>query len=110
MIARLFRSKLYIAALLISLILTIGILGYRFLADFTWAEALYMTIITITTVGFQEVRPLTMEERLFTVFLIVASVFIVAFAISVVTEYILSRNSLQLLKKKKVKQQIDQLD
>lgn len=110
MLSRLFRSKVYLAVFLITLVLSIGILGYRFLAGFTWAEALYMTIITITTVGFQEVRPLTMEERLFTVFLIVASVFIVAFAISVVTEYILSRNSLQLLKKKKVKQSIDKLE
>lgn len=106
---RFFRSKIYLAIFLMVMILTIGIVGYRFLANFTWAEALYMTIITITTVGFQEVRPLTIEERLFTVFLIIASVFIVAFAISVVTEYIFSRNSLQLLKKKKVKQQIDQL-
>ena len=69
-----------------------------------------MTIITVTTVGFQEVRPLDTQTRLFTVVLIVCSVFIFAFAISVITEYILSRNSLQILKKKKVKQQIDRLE
>lgn len=107
---RLFRSKFYIALFLMTSILFIGVLGYRFIEDFTWVEALYMTIITVTTVGFKEVRPLSSEGQLFTVILIIASVFIFAFAISVITEYILSRNSLQLLKLKKVKQQIDQLE
>ena len=91
-------------------VLIMGVLGYRWFADYSWAEALYMTIITVTTVGFQEVRPLDTQTRLFTVVLIVCSVFIFAFAISVITEYILSRNSLQILKKKKVKQQIDRLE
>jgi voltage-gated potassium channel len=68
-----------------------------------------MTVITVTTVGFAEVAPLNIEGKIFTVFLIIASVFIFAFAISVITEYILSRNSLQLLKKKRVKEKINQL-
>jgi voltage-gated potassium channel len=91
------------------LVLLFGMIGYRFLSDYTWVEALYMTIITVTTVGFSEVRPLDAEAKIFTVFLIVTSVFIFAFAISVVTEYILGKSSLELLKKKKVKKQIDSL-
>lgn len=107
---RLIRSKIYFALFLVSLILITGVLGYRFIAEFSWTEALYMTVITVSTVGFREVRPLSTEEQLFTVVLITASIFIFAFAISVVTEYILSRNSLQTLKRKKVKQQIDRMD
>lgn len=107
---RLFRSKFYLALFLMSTVLFMGVLGYRWLADYSWSEALYMTIITVTTVGFQEVRPLDTPTRLFTVILIICSVFIFAFAISVITEYILSRNSLQILKNKKVKQQIDRLE
>lgn len=106
---KLFRSKIYLALTLVALVLMFGLLGYRFVAGFNWSEALYMTIITVTTVGFQEVRPLDTEARFFTVILIISSVFIFAFAISVVTEYILSKNSLQQLKKKKVKQRIDAL-
>ena len=49
------------------------------------------------------------EGKIFTVLLILTSVFTVGFAISVVTEYILSRNSLQILKKKRVKKTIDSL-
>ena len=95
---------------MVSLVLLFGVLGYRYIAEFSWVEALYMTVITVSTVGFKEVRPLSTEEQLFTVVLITASIFIFAFAISVVTEYILSRNSLQILKKKKVKQKIAGLE
>lgn len=90
-------------------ILIIGVLGYRFIAEFSWLEAFYMTVITVSTVGFSEVRPLEPEAKIFTVCLIISSVFIFAFAISVITEYILSRNSLQLLKKRKVKNMIDNM-
>jgi len=90
-------------------ILVIGVLGYRYLSNYDWVDAFYMTIITVTTVGFSEVRPLDAGSKIFTVFLIIASVFIFAYAISVITEYVLGRNSLQLLKKKKVKNQINSL-
>ncbi len=106
---RLFRSKIYIALTLMTTVLFAGVLGYRFISDYTWLDALYMTIITVTTVGFMEVRPLDAESKIFTVILITSSVFIFAYAISVITEYILSKNSLQLLKKKKVKNKISSL-
>lgn len=90
-------------------VLLFGILGYRYVSDYSWIDAFYMTIITITTVGFSEVRPMDIEGKIFTVILIVSSVFIFAFGLSVITEYILSRNSLQILKKKKVRNTIKSL-
>lgn len=68
-----------------------------------------MTIITVTTVGFNEVGPLETKGKIFTIFLIISSVFIFAYAISVITEYLFSRNQLQLLKTKKVKKMINSL-
>jgi len=106
---KLFRSKIYLALVLIILVLLFGVLGYRYLSEYSWIDALYMTIITITTVGFSEVSPMGPEGKMFTVVLIISSVFILGFAISVITEYILSRNSLQILKKRRVKKAIDSL-
>lgn len=106
---KLFRSKLYLAFFLMISVLLFGVFGYRIISNYDWVDAIYMTIITVTTVGFSEVRPLDTPSKIFTVFLIISSVFIFAFAISVITEYILSRNSLQLLKKKKVKSKISSL-
>ncbi len=57
-----------------------------------------------------EVRPLGAEAKIFTVILIACSVFILGYALSVISEYILSKNTLQLLKKKKVKTKIEQLE
>ena len=106
---RLLRSKISLALLLILLVGLFGVLGYRYFFGFTWLDASYMTIITVTTVGFSEVGPMDQNAKIFTVILIVTSVFIFAYALSVITEYILGRNSLQLLKKKKVKKKINSL-
>ncbi|SHK81394.1 voltage-gated potassium channel [Maribacter aquivivus] len=98
------------ALALMLMVLTFGVLGYRIVADYSWVDAFYMTIITVTTVGFSEVRPMGPEGKIFTIILIVTSVFIVGFAISIVTEYLLSRNSVELLKKKKMKNAIANLN
>ncbi len=106
---KLSRSKIYLALSLMLGVIIFGVMGYRFIADYSWIDAIYMTIITMATVGFKEVQPLDDTAKIFTVILISASVFILGFAISVITEYVLGRNSLQLLKKKKVKNKIKSL-
>jgi voltage-gated potassium channel len=68
-----------------------------------------MTVITITTVGFGEVHPLDDTAKIFTVFLILASVIILGYALSVITEYILSKNNLEELTQKKMQKKIDSL-
>ncbi len=107
---KLFRSKIYLSLALMLMVMAFGVFGYRFISDYSWIDAFYMTIITVTTVGFSEVRPMGPEGKIFTVILIVTSVFIFGFAISVITEYVLGRNSLQLLKKKKMKNSIESLN
>jgi hypothetical protein len=44
-------SRLRIAILLVVLVIVTGVLGYRFLADYPWFDALYMTLITLTAGG-----------------------------------------------------------
>lgn len=104
-----FRSKMYVALIFVVVTLLIGVFGYRMIAGYAWIDSIYMTVITITTVGYGEVHPLTPEAKLFTVILILCSVVIVGYAISVITEYIISRNTYDTLKLKKVQKQINQL-
>ncbi|WP_299679629.1 potassium channel protein [uncultured Dokdonia sp.] len=104
-----FRSKIYVAITLVLVTLLIGVLGYKAIADYGWVDALYMTVITVTTVGFGEVNPLTPEAKVFTVVLILCSVVIVGYAISVITEYIISRNAYDTIKHRKVQKKIDKL-
>jgi voltage-gated potassium channel len=85
----------------------IGVLGYKFISGYQWIDAIYMTVITITTVGFAEVNPLDTPSKIFTVFLILASVVIVGYAISIITEYILSRNNFEDIKQRKMQKRIN---
>lgn len=105
-----FKSKIYVAIILLVVTLAIGVLGYRWIAEYSWIDALYMTVITITTVGYGEVMPLTAEAKIFTIILILLSVLIVGFAITIISEYILSRSSYKDLIHRKVQQEIDNME
>ena len=104
-----FQSKLYKAVGLLFFVVVIGVVGFMSLSDITFIDALYMTVITMTTVGFGEVHPLSQEERLFTIFLILTSVVMMAYVVSVVTEYIVSGELFEKLKFKKVQNKIEKL-
>ncbi|OEJ98966.1 potassium transporter TrkA [Flavivirga aquatica] len=102
-----FRTKIYTALFLLVVILLIGVSGYKIISDYSWVDALYMTVITMTTVGFGEVVPLDNQSKIFTIFLILASVVIVGYALSIITEYILSKNDVEELIHKKMQKKID---
>ncbi|KJD33460.1 potassium transporter TrkA [Tamlana nanhaiensis] len=102
-----FRTKIYTAVLLLIVILLIGVAGYRVISGYSWVDAVYMTVITMTTVGFGEVVPLDKDAKIFTIFLILASVIIVGYALSIITEYILSKNDIEELKHRKMQKKID---
>ncbi|WP_298901507.1 TrkA family potassium uptake protein [uncultured Psychroserpens sp.] len=106
---KLFRVKIYTAVFLLLILLFIGVIGFKIMSNYSWVDALYMTVITITTVGFQEVHPLDDTGKIFTIFLILASVVILGYAITVITEYILSKNNFEELKQKKMQKKIDSL-
>ena len=106
---RLYRSKIYTAVLMLVLLLCIGVIGYRYISGYEWLDALYMTVITVTTVGFAEVNPLDSQSKIFTIFLILASVVIVGYAISIITEFILNRNNIEDLKQRKMQKRIDNM-
>ena len=103
------KSKLYRATSLLFLLLLTGVTGFYTLTGMSLVDALYMTVITITTVGFGEVVPLSQEARLFTVFLILISMVVLGYAITVLTEYIIEGEFFKNLKYKSVQKKIKQL-
>lgn len=54
--------------------------------DFSFVDAVYMTIITVSTVGFGEVHTLSDGGKLFTSALILASIVVLGYAISILTQ------------------------
>jgi voltage-gated potassium channel len=88
----------------------LGVFGFKFLSGYPWIDAIYMTIITMSTVGFKEVHPLSPSEKIFTSLLILSAIFIVGYAIKVISEYVLSQNNIGNYKRKKVKERINALE
>jgi len=103
------KSRIYKALLLLFTLVVTGTLGYILISDFSFINALYMTVITISTVGFKEAQPLDLYSKIFTIFLIFTSVGIYGYVISVITEYISNNNLIQDLKFKKVQKKINKL-
>lgn len=83
---RLGRITLGLLLLLISVI--IGMLGFMGIENYSAVEAFYMAIITLSTVGFTEVKPLSDGGRIFTGLYIIFNLGIFAYAISIITTYI----------------------
>ena len=109
MIKTVFKSRLYKAILFSILILLIGVGGYLMLFNYSFIDALYMTIITITTIGFGEVHPFGTGEKIFTIGLILSSLFIFGYAVSSFSEYLISGQFFHQLKIKKVQKKIEKL-
>lgn len=104
-----YNIKLYKALFMLLVIIAIGVIGFVVISDLNFIDALYMTIITMSTVGFGEVIPLGPEARLFTVFLILMSVAIFGYTVSVFTELLISGEFVHQLKMKKVQKNINEL-
>ena len=92
------------------LIILIGTIGFVFIADYGWINALYMTVITISTVGFKEVQPLDADAKIFTILLIITSITIFGYIISVITDYIANNKFIEELKFKQVQKKIQSLE
>ena len=75
----------------------------------SFIDALYMTVITMSTVGFGTLHKLNQDEKLFTIFLILISITSYAYSVKALTEYFASGQFFQILKHKKVQQEIQNL-
>lgn len=104
------QGKLRWSMILLVVVLFVGVIGYQYFMDLSWIDALYMTVITITTVGYKEVGVPTTTAKLFTVLFILISVVVVGYALSAITEYLLSNNSLADLRLKRKGKQFKSME
>ncbi len=102
-------KNLSLAALMVVLLISVGTIGYMYLEQLEFIDALYMTVITITTVGFREVAPPTDMGKIFTIFLIFFSVGIIGYTITNVSRLFLDGHFQQRLKDYNIKKRIVKL-
>ena len=93
----------------IAVTLTIGTLGFTFIAGYPVFDAFYMTLTTMTTVGYGEIHPLSEAGRIFNSFLIVFGVTTIFIAIGAMTQTIIEQEFGDALGRRRNKRMIDKL-
>lgn len=71
---------------LIFLVIFIGTIGFHLIEGWSLLDCLYMTVITIFTVGFREVKELSPQGQVFTIFIILGGVGTAIFAFTKMAE------------------------
>lgn len=82
-------SRIQLSIMLLLGVLVFGSAGFIVIDDYSFVEAVYMTVITMSTVGFGEIRPLSEPRMIFTAFLVLGSIGTFTFAVSAGTIYFL---------------------
>lgn len=104
------KGKTAIVLFLLLLFLGIGTTGYMFIEQYSFVDAMYMTVITLSTVGFGEVNQLSENGRIFTILLILSGVGVLAYAASIFAEELISGKLMNRYKKRNVEKKIKKLE
>jgi voltage-gated potassium channel len=98
-----------IGLILLATVISVGVIGYMILENFSFVEALYMTIITIATVGFEEVHQLDNAGMVFTSFLIIFSFGLFVYVVTSFTRLLVEGVFRNYYKDNKVKKRVQRL-
>lgn len=101
------RREILFAALFLILLLLTGMFGYRLIEGWSLMDGLYMTFITLSTIGFGEVRTLTTGGRIFTIFIGISGIGIVAFVAARSAQLLLTS---ERLRQRQIARQIARMD
>jgi voltage-gated potassium channel len=104
----LFRGLFSALLLLVGLMLA-GSAGYMLIEKYNFLEAFYMTVITIASVGFSEVKPLSNDGRVFTIFLILINLGLFTYFITWLSRYFFDPEFIKKYKKINMENKIEHL-
>ncbi len=102
--------RIVVLVILSMLLTAFGTAGFMIVQNYTFIEALYMTVITLSTVGFTEVHPPDTAGRIFTIILILMGVSFVAFSLAYFSQILLDGNLLEAYRRRKLKKKLDKLE
>jgi voltage-gated potassium channel len=104
-----FKRRFAWATVYFAGILLLGIVGYRFVEEWTWFDAFYMAVTTITAVGFQEVHPLSPAGRSLTTILIILGITGLGIWWGLITALILELDLAGLLRRRRMLHELSQM-
>ena len=83
------RFRIIIASVLLVVVFVMGTIGYHYIEEMSFFQGFYMTFITITTIGFGELEELSTQGRMFTIFIALFGIGIIAYIASQTTQMLL---------------------
>jgi voltage-gated potassium channel len=95
---------------LILMLISISTIVYMMTLQTNFLDALYMTIITMSTVGFKEVAEMTDAAKIFTVILIIISVFMVGYLLSTIVSFFSGGSFYETWREKKMLKKIEEMN
>ena len=94
---------------LIILMMLIGTIGFHVIEGWSFLDCLYMTVITIFTVGFKEVRVLSSQGQMFTIFVILGGAGTAIFAFTRIAEIAFEGGINKFWRRKKMEKKLKNL-
>lgn len=104
------KKKLKFIFIAFVLLISFGILGYMYLLDLSFVDALYMTVITVSTVGFREVGISNDQSELFSVLMIFLGVGVVGYAFTTIVAMFVEGKLVDIWKGSKMERKISSLN
>ena len=101
--------KLFFPLIIIGAIILIGVVGFMLIENYSFLDALYMTIVTVTTVGYEEVHELSKAGKVFNILLIISSFATFAYALAKLTQYVVDGEINKFFKTRKIMSAINEL-
>jgi voltage-gated potassium channel len=99
-----------LALLALTLLTTVGMIGYMSIEGWSPREALYMTVISLSTVGFGEVRSLSSAGQWFTIAYLILGFGLAGFAVAGITAFVVQGELRNMLKGRLLDHKILQLE
>jgi voltage-gated potassium channel len=100
-------------AVALAVVLAVGTLGYKLIADgqATWLDCFYMTFITIATIGFGEVIDLSQSQtgRAFTIVVATFGIGVYSYALSKTTAFLIEGEFNLAMRRRAMLKRIDKL-
>ena len=81
-------KKMIISISLIAASILAGVLGFRYIEDYTLLDSFYMTAITLSTVGYQMSKPLSDTGKIFVSIYLFFNVGIFAYIVTYMASYV----------------------
>lgn len=91
------------------MVVIIGTTGYMIIEDWSFLDALYMTMITLTTVGYSEIRTLSDAGRIYTIVLIFSGFGFIVYVAGAVVQFMIEGQIRTVMGRRRLDKNISRL-